>query len=83
MDLWTDWLCAFLVRRPRLSGNFHHLVSFCCAADIDAISFVWLRGTDLNRRPSGYEPDELIRAALPRVIGKVATMTEVITLTKG
>ena len=27
----------------------------------------WLRGPDLNQRPSGYEPDEL-PTALPRVI---------------
>ena len=24
-----------------------------------SISYAWLRGTDSNRRPSGYEPDEL------------------------
>ena len=28
----------------------------------------WLRGTDLNRRPSGYEPDELPDCSTPRYI---------------
>ena len=27
---------------------------------------IWLRGTDLNRRPSGYEPDELPDCSTPR-----------------
>ncbi len=26
----------------------------------------WLRGADLNRRPSGYEPDELPDCSTPR-----------------
>ncbi len=27
---------------------------------------VWLRGLDLNQRPSGYEPDELPGCSIPR-----------------
>ena len=27
----------------------------------------WLRGTDLNGRPSGYEPDELPDCSTPRI----------------
>ncbi|MEY4922353.1 MAG: hypothetical protein RLY17_1070, partial [Pseudomonadota bacterium] len=34
-------------------------------ADIRMINH-WLRGPDLNRRPSGYEPDELPDCSTPR-----------------
>ena len=38
--------------------------------DVDAIchrgSKSWLRGLDLNQRPSGYEPDELPGCSTPR-----------------
>ncbi len=27
---------------------------------------IWLRGLDLNQRPSGYEPDELPSCSTPR-----------------
>ena len=35
--------------------------------EIESSFFInWLRGTDLNRRPSGYEPDELPDCSTPR-----------------
>ena len=36
------------------------IAKFCC------VFINWLRGTDLNRRPSGYEPDELPDCSTPR-----------------
>ena len=30
------------------------------------MGLVWLRGLDLNQRPSGYEPDELPGCSTPR-----------------
>ncbi len=32
---------------------------------------VWLREPDLNRRPSGYEPDELPDCSIPRLCGGI------------
>ncbi len=32
---------------------------------------IWLREPDLNRRPSGYEPDELPDCSIPRLMCRI------------
>src|SRR5690625_1936773 len=36
------------------------------SAETDRALKIWLRGPDLNQRPSGYEPDELPDCSTPR-----------------
>ena len=36
----------------------------------------WLREPDLNRRPSGYEPDELPDCSIPRLWGRILQSTD-------
>jgi hypothetical protein len=33
---------------------------------VSVLGGIWLRGLDLNQRPSGYEPDELPGCSTPR-----------------
>ena len=35
--------------------------------DVGVSGLSWLREPDLNRRPSGYEPDELPGCSIPRL----------------
>jgi hypothetical protein len=42
-----------------------------CAAE-SARQVIWLRGRDLNPRPSGYEPDELPGCSTPRLKNEYA-----------
>ena len=57
--IWTDDLrvmspTSYQAAPPRVTVLLHF------------VKFDWLRGPDLNRRPSGYEPDELPGCSTPR-----------------
>ncbi len=43
----------------------------------------WLRGPDLNRRPSGYEPDELPSCSIPRPCMSLLSTMRAVKLVAG
>ena len=62
---------AIIEKIEKFGKNFQQLTletvrTFWKIAKNLNLEFNWLRGTDLNRRPSGYEPDELPDCSTPR-----------------
>ena len=59
--------------------NFRHKKTRSKSVSFHSYLFQWLREPDLNRRPSGYEPDELPDCSIPRLkfvdLFKVAYIT--------
>ena len=53
-----DTLRLFIIFRYQKVDRFH----------LESVNLSWLRGQDLNLRPSGYEPDELPNCSTPRYI---------------
>ena len=63
-------------RRKPLAGSVRAGAKKNGARFLGAPFWVWLRGQDLNLRPSGYEPDELPGCSTPRQrLGAVGSIT--------
>ncbi len=64
---------TFTITLPSSSSGCHCSIPETCTPAMPVKS--WLRGPDLNRRPSGYEPDELPSCSTPRprwpIIGSI------------
>ncbi len=54
------------VQKVMIAASLHDgIASFAQNKELSS-SENWLRGLDLNQRPSGYEPDELPSCSTPR-----------------
>ena len=51
------------------------------ATRLSGLFVIWLREPDLNRRPSGYEPDELPDCSIPRLWGRILQPGEAMSIT--
>ena len=56
-----ETLRFFIIFRYKKVDRFH----------LESVNLSWLRGQDLNLRPSGYEPDELPCCSTPRRVERV------------
>ena len=58
-----DFFATFLVLTFELYESITKQIKTCPGGQVFKF---WLRGLDLNQRPSGYEPDELPGCSTPR-----------------
>jgi hypothetical protein len=72
-NVWSDQTA-----RPALGRKRQRRLSIALSAawHTESVCDVWLRGLDLNQRPSGYEPDELPGCSTPRQVEGECTQGE-------